>query len=102
MFAEYEYSKYIKNFIDSGSVSRINIFAHCHRLRKFKDHSLITKIIHVADCMVDEMKLEASGEAVPNPVQPKILKELGFGELPVEKFEEDIQDQFNTALSVFL
>jgi HD-like signal output (HDOD) protein len=73
-----------------------------HRPGKSKDHSLITKIIHVADCMVDEMKLGASGEAVPNPIRPKVLKELGFSELPVEKFEEDIQDQFNTALAVFL
>ena len=44
----------------------------------------------------------ASGEVVANPVRPKILQELGFGELPIEKFEEDIKDQFNAALSVFL
>ena len=73
-----------------------------HRPRKSKDHSLGTKIIHVADCMVDEMKLGASGEAIPNLVRPKILKGLGFGELPIEKFEEDIKGQLDTALSVFL
>jgi putative nucleotidyltransferase with HDIG domain len=73
-----------------------------HRPQKSKDHPLITKIIHVADCMVDEMKLGSSGEAIANPAQKKILKELGFGELPIEKFEEDINDQYNTALSVFL
>jgi putative nucleotidyltransferase with HDIG domain len=73
-----------------------------HRPNKAKDHALITKIVHVADCMVDEMELGSSGETVANSVQPKILKELGFGELPIEKFEEDIKDQFNTALSVFL
>ena len=29
-------------------------------------------IIHVADSIVDEMKLGTSGEAVANPVQPKM------------------------------
>jgi len=73
-----------------------------HRPKKAKDHSLITMIIHVADSIVDEMKLGTSGEAVANPVNAKILEELGFTELPVEKFEEDIKDQFNTVLSAFL
>jgi len=73
-----------------------------HRPGKAKDHPLITKIIHMADSMVDEMKLGTSGEVVANPVKPKILKEFGFAELPIEKFEEDIKDQYYTALSAFL
>jgi len=39
---------------------------------------------------------------VANPVKPKILQALGFAELPIEKFEEDIKDQYYTALSAFL
>ena len=73
-----------------------------HRPKKAKDHLLISKIIHVADCLVDEMELGGSGEVVANPIRPKILQELGFSELPIEKFEEDINEQFNMALSVFL
>ena len=73
-----------------------------HRPGKAKDHPLITKIIHLADSMVDEMKLGTSGEVVANPVKPKILQALGFAELPIEKFEEDIKDQYYTALSAFL
>ncbi len=73
-----------------------------HRPGKAKDHPLVSKIIHTADCMVDEMQLGSSGEAVPNPIRPKILKELGLSESPIKKFEKDIKDQFNTALSVFL
>ena len=73
-----------------------------HRPGKAKDHPLITKIIHLADSMVDEMKLGTSGEVVANPVKSKILQEFGFAELPIEKFEEDIKDQYYTALSAFL
>jgi HD-like signal output (HDOD) protein len=73
-----------------------------HRPNKAKDHPLITKIVHVADSMVDEMELGSSGEMIANPVQPKILQELGFSELPVEKFEEEINEQYQNAMSVFL
>ncbi len=73
-----------------------------HEPEKARDHSLITRIISVADSIVDEMGLGSSGEAVANPVSPEILKELGFSELPVEKFEEEINEQFQIALSVFL
>ena len=73
-----------------------------HRPGKAKTYPLIAMIINVADSMVDEMDLGTSGEAVSNPVKPKILKELGFSELPIEKFEGEIKDQFYTALSVFL
>ena len=59
-------------------------------------------IIHVADSMVDEMNLGTSGEAIANPVKPKILKELGFSELPIEKFEEEIYEQFDAAMAAFL
>ena len=48
------------------------------------------------------MKLGTSGEVVANPVKPKILQALGFAELPIEKFEEDIKDQFHTAIFDFL
>ena len=73
-----------------------------HQPDKAKDQPLITKIIHVADSIVEEMKLGSSGEAVANPVKAEILQELGFSELPVQKFEEEINDQFQIALSVFL
>lgn len=73
-----------------------------HRPKKAKEFPLITKVIHVADSMVDEMKLGSSGEAIANPVNPEILDELGFGELPIAKFEDQIKDQFYTAMSVFL
>ncbi len=73
-----------------------------HRPKKAKDNPLITRIIHVADSMVDELGLGTSGEAVANPVRPGILEELGFTELPIEKFEGDIKDQFYTVLSAFL
>ena len=73
-----------------------------HRPKKAKDHPLIAMIIHVADSMVDEMNLGTSGEAIANPVKPKILKELGFSELPIEKFEEEIYEQFDAAMAAFL
>ena len=73
-----------------------------HRPKKAKDHPLIAMIIHVADSMVDEMNLGTSGEAVANPVKPKILQELGFSELPIEKFEEEIYEQFDAAMAAFL
>jgi HD-like signal output (HDOD) protein len=73
-----------------------------HQPDKAQDQPLITQIIHVADSIVDEMKLGSSGEAVANPVKVEILKELGFTELPVQKFEEEINEQFQVALSVFL
>ena len=73
-----------------------------HRPNKAKEFPMITKVVHVADSIVDEMNLGSSGEAVANPVNPKILKELGFDELPIEKFENEIKDQYYSAMSVFL
>lgn len=73
-----------------------------HRPGKAKEFPLITKIVHVADSIVDEMNLGSSGEAIANPVSQDILNELGFDELPIEKFEEQIKDQYYTAMSVFL
>jgi len=73
-----------------------------HRPKKAKEYPLATKIIHVADSIVDEMKLGSSGEAVANPVKQEILEELGFDELPVKKFENDIKDQYYSAMSVFI
>ncbi|MBT3922686.1 MAG: HDOD domain-containing protein [Nitrospina sp.] len=77
------------------------VFFH-HRPSKAKDNPLITKIVHVADSVVDEMKLGCSGEVIANPVESKVLQELGFSELPSEKFEEEIKDQYDTALAIFL
>lgn len=77
------------------------VFFH-HRAMKSKNHPLVSKIINVADSMVDEMGLGSSGEAVTNPVDPKIMKELGFSELPIEKFEEEINEQYEAAVSAFL
>ncbi len=73
-----------------------------HRPKKAKEFPLATKITHVADSMVDEMNLGTSGEAVANPVKAEILDELGFDELPIEKFENEIKDQYYTAMSLFL
>ena len=73
-----------------------------HRPNKAKDYPLVTKIIHVADSIVDEMNLGSSGEAIANSVSPKILDELGFDELPIVKFENQITDQYYSAMSVFL
>ena len=77
------------------------VFFH-YRPNKAKEFPLITKIIHVADSIVDQMNLGSSGEAIANPVSQEILNELGFGELPVEKFESQIKDQYYSAMSVFL
>ena len=77
------------------------VFFH-HRPNKAKEFPLATKIIHVADSIVDQMNLGSSGEAIANPVSQEILNELGFGELPVEKFESQIKDQYYSAMSVFL
>jgi len=77
------------------------VFFH-HRPNKAQDNPLITKIIHVTDSMVDEMSLGSSGEVIANPVKPKVLQELGLSELPVKQFEEEIKDQYETALAVFL
>ena len=73
-----------------------------HQPEKAQEHALITKILHVADSMVDEMKLGCSGEAVANPVKPEILEELGFTELPVEQFSEEITELYEETLAVFL
>jgi HD-like signal output (HDOD) protein len=73
-----------------------------HRPNKAKEFPLITKIIHVADSIVDQMNLGSSGEAIVNLVSQEILNELGFGGLPVEKFESQIKDQYYSAMSVFL
>ena len=77
------------------------VFFH-HRPNKAKEFPLATKIIHVADSIVDQMELGSSGEAIANPVSKKILNELGFSELPIERFEDQIKDQYYSAMSVFL
>lgn len=77
------------------------VFFH-HRPNKAKEFPLATKIIHVADSIVDQMELGSSGEAIANPVSQKILDELGFAELPIERFEDQIKDQYYSAMSVFL
>jgi HD-like signal output (HDOD) protein len=77
------------------------VFFH-HRPQKAKEYSLATKIIHVADSIVDEMNLGSSGEALPNPVDLNILNELGFSELPTHRFESKIKDQYYTAMSLFI
>ena len=69
------------------------VFFH-HRPEKAKDFSLVTRIIQVADSIVDELELGTSGEVAANPVKPEDLQELGFNELPVEQFEQAIRDQF--------
>ena len=73
-----------------------------HRPQKAKDYPLVTKIVHVSDCIVDEMNLGSSGEAIANPVQQEILEELGFNELPIDKLGDKIKDQYYTAMAVFL
>ena len=56
----------------------------------------------MADSIVDELKRGTSGEVAANPVKPEHLQELGFNELPVDKFEKPIRDQFCEALAVFV
>jgi putative nucleotidyltransferase with HDIG domain len=73
-----------------------------HRPKKAKEYSLATKIVHVADSIVDEMRLGSSGEALANPVKQEILTDLGFEELPIKKFENEIKDQYYSAMSVFI
>lgn len=73
-----------------------------HRPQKAKEFPLATKIVHVADSIVDEMNLGSSGEAISNPAQQEILEELGFSELPIDKLGEKIKDQYYIAMSVFL
>ena len=73
-----------------------------HRPEKAKEFSLVTRIVHMADSIVDELKRGTSGEVAANPVKPEHLQELGFNELPVDKFEKPIRDQFCEALAVFV
>ena len=73
-----------------------------HSPNNAKEFPLATKIIHVADSIVDQMNLGSSGEAIANPVSPEIINELGFDELHIEKFENQIKDQYYSAIAVFL
>ncbi|MEK9628027.1 MAG: HDOD domain-containing protein [Nitrospinota bacterium] len=73
-----------------------------HRPKKSKEFPLITQVVHIADCIVDELKLGSSGETIPNPVKKETLKNLEYRELPVDLLKKDIEDQYYTALSVFL
>ena len=73
-----------------------------HRPKKAKEFSLVAKVVHIADSIVDELKLGSSGETVANPVKEEILNSLDFSELPVDLLKKDIEDQYYSALSVFL
>ena len=72
-----------------------------HQPEKAKDYSLVANIVHVADSLVEELQLGTSGEEVANSVKPENLQKLGFNELPIDKFEKSIREQFQAALSVF-
>jgi len=76
------------------------VFCH-HRPKESKDHPMLTRIVHLADSIVDEIKLGSSGEPLANPVDPKIYEELGYDEFPAGQLEKLIRDQFFDAIKVF-
>ncbi len=73
-----------------------------HRPKKSKEFFMLTQAVHVADSIVDELKLGSSGETAANPVKPEILNNLDFKELPVDRLKREIEDQYYSALAVFL
>jgi HD-like signal output (HDOD) protein len=72
-----------------------------HQPLKSDEFSRETAILHLADCIVDELGLGNSGEFVPNPINPKILKRFKYLESPAASMEEEIRDQFFNALATF-
>jgi HD-like signal output (HDOD) protein len=73
-----------------------------HQPTKSEEFTKEIAILHLADCIADELELGNSGEFAPNPIHPKILNVFKFKESPAKAMEKDIRDQFFTALSIFV
>lgn len=61
-----------------------------------------TAILHLADCIADELELGNSGEFVPPPIHPGIMKRFKLKKSPAQAIEREIRDKFYTALSIFV
>ena len=73
-----------------------------HEPLKSDNFSKETAILHLADCIADELGLGNSGEFVPNPIHPNVLKRFKYLESPAEAMKEEIRDQFFSALATFV
>ncbi|MBC8288284.1 MAG: HDOD domain-containing protein [Nitrospinae bacterium] len=73
-----------------------------HQPLKSDEFARETAILHLADCIVDELGLGNSGEFVPNPINPKVLKRFKYLESPAGGMEEIIRDKFFSALTTFV
>jgi HD-like signal output (HDOD) protein len=73
-----------------------------HEPLKSDGFSMETAILHLADCIADELGLGNSGEFVPNPIHPKVLKRFKYLESPAAGLEVEIRDQFFSALATFV
>ena len=73
-----------------------------HEPLKSGEFSRETAILHLADCIADELELGNSGEFVPNPIHPKVLKRFKYLESPAAGLEVEIRDQFFSALATFV
>jgi HD-like signal output (HDOD) protein len=60
-----------------------------------------TVILHLADCIADELALGNSGEFGPSPIHPGIMKRFKLKKSPAKAIESEIRDKFYTALSIF-
>ena len=65
------------------------------RLNQAKEFSLVYKIVHVVDSIVDKVSLGSSAEVYCQTFQlsQKTLNEVGFNELLIENFEEQVRVQ---------
>jgi HD-like signal output (HDOD) protein len=61
-----------------------------------------TVILHLADCIADELALGNSGEFGPSPIHPSIMKRFKLKKSPAKAIEKEIRDKFYTALSIFV
>ena len=73
-----------------------------HTPLKSDAYSKETVILHLADCIADELDLGNSGEFGPSPIHPSIMKRFKLKKSPAKAIEKDIRDKFYTALSIFV
>jgi HD-like signal output (HDOD) protein len=73
-----------------------------HQPLKSKEFTKETVILHLADCIADELGLGNSGEFVPYPIHPKVLNLFKYKESPAKEMEKEVRDKFFTALSTFV
>jgi hypothetical protein len=69
---------------------------------KSEEFSTETAILHLADCIADELGLGNSGEFVPNPIHPKVMKRFKYLESPAKAMETEIRDEFFSAPATFV